>query len=130
MTAFEKYLLDKGFKPYDRQFINNKCVDVPCDGESNFSSLGKLYNVWQKDGIEIKFGGSEKGKPPTLVSPRPNVIHKNAYLDDNGNVYDVILPIRDDDRMNIMLKEYPFDVIYESLIKREIFFDIPYPTSK
>lgn len=84
MTAFEQYLFDKGFRPFKQVFFKQLSYEpLELNKISSFSTMepGRIENVWIKDDMKIFFGLSEKGKPPTLISPRP----KGIYFDDDMN---------------------------------------------
>lgn len=68
MHSFEKYLLEKGYKPYREIF--NKGVGftmVEIEGDFSYSSMGLLQACYRKEGCaDIWFGLDIADTPPTL----------------------------------------------------------------
>lgn len=95
MISFEKHLIENGWTTTDT---------------GHYSSLGTVQKKYTKDGKEIIIGLSERGKPVTLVYPRPTIIHKGFY--ENLN----------DDFMNRILQTIPNERILESLFDPKIKF--------
>lgn len=105
---FPQFLKNMGYEPY--RYVYNKHIKswkyVPCKDDDFFSSMvsGGLDVRYIKDDVEFIWGLHEKGKPPVLISPRPNT-----------------KPIKfvDDDLMFNILSSFPFDEIYESCLRRK-----------
>ena len=93
MISFEKFLIDNGWTTSDI---------------GPYSSLGTVQKKYLKDGKEILIGLSEKGKPVTLISPRPSVIRVGW----NGTINHVF---PDDDLTNRILQVVSNERILESL---------------
>jgi hypothetical protein len=73
------YLIEKGYKPF--RWSRNRLT--PCDRPIEFSSVtvgGVDVRLIKGNSVFI-YGLHEKGKPPTLIYPRP----KGIYLDDEMN---------------------------------------------
>jgi hypothetical protein len=139
MTSFEQMLLDKGYLKFI--FNGNTMKYEVAKGHtiSTMVNLGHIYihssdtNLLNKieqgksvleedftDDIRVNqicFGRSEKGKPPTLISPRPRIEIKRFRND-----REVTENEGRDDSMNHVLKEIPFDKIFEAMFDRSIIF--------
>jgi hypothetical protein len=87
MHGFELFLLETG---YIKTSINDKTI----------SSLSSLDRRYEKEGSVIIFGLSEKGKPPTIVYPRPIIT--------NGNISKIA---SDDDINRILINKPCHEVI-------------------
>tara|TARA_R110000823_G_scaffold236694_1_gene362312 strand:+ start:40 stop:342 length:303 start_codon:yes stop_codon:yes gene_type:complete len=86
MTGFEEYIISKGWVTKDK---------------GDYSSLGTIYKKYTKYGdIDIYFGLSEKGLPPTILSPRPLVLEPNCFY-----------AMRDHDINRILNKNAPSEVL-------------------
>lgn len=112
---FTKYLIeDLGFKSYRKvqgNYVENNIND--------FSTLqnGGIDVRYIKDNIEIIWGLHEANKPPTLISPRPNILVETK----KDSKIIKINQLRDD-AMNICLKEETAEDIYKALFDRTIKF--------
>lgn len=112
---FTKYLIeDLGFKTYRKvqgSYVENNIND--------FSTLqnGGIDVRYVKDDIEIIWGLHEMNKPPTLISPRPNITVETKK---DGKIIK-INQLRDD-AMNICLKEEKAEDIYKALFDKSIKF--------
>lgn len=90
-TLFEKYLIDQGF--------------IPDSDKEYYSSVDHIQTIYKKDGIEFYFGLSEKGKPPTLIYPRPN-LKCNSFVDDND--------------INRLLMKYDSETIFKACLDKNV----------
>lgn len=99
MTIFEKFLLDNGYK---KHFYNPKTKQNELTDKHIISTIVNLDHRYIKGDSIFYFGLHEKGKPPTLISPRPRIsVRRNGIIEDE----------RMDDSMNIVLsKENPLDI--------------------
>ena len=81
MSAFTDYLIGIGYKPYRKVFVNKK-FEYQLSTYDYFTTVmgGGLDIRFLKDGKEIVWGLSENGKPPTLISPRPNGIKSDDEM--------------------------------------------------
>jgi hypothetical protein len=127
MSNFEQYLHDNGFMPFIELFNRktktfyleplelNKC--------NTFSTMvdGRLHNVWVKEDKAIYFGLNEKSKPPTLLSPRPNI--EFAIIENNKKQ---VLEncFWSDDAMNICLKKYSNEQIFQAIYDKNIILKV------
>ncbi len=68
MTAFELYLIEKGFKVYRKVWNKQKQDFDLIQGYKTVSSLGNLFNIYIKGGIEILFGLGTVGTFPTILN--------------------------------------------------------------
>ena len=114
--SFENYLIKKGYK---RFVVENGKLYEP----KNFyySSLNHFIRcIFKKDindKFGIVFGLNDYGMPPILIEPRPNikdVIHKG---------YRFSFPY-DDGVMSRILNDTDFDLIYESLLNRDVLIEV------
>lgn len=114
-----KYLVeDLGYKSY--RYISGEYIP---NNINDYSTMveGGLDIRYIKDGDKSKqiiFGLHEKGKPATLITPRPNIIVK--IKDSEGKV--TFINHNFDDAMNICLKEEPANKIYEAMYDKTIEF--------
>ena len=117
-------LLERGFKLYQ-------------GGYTSFSTMQKdgIDARFKKDNIVFIWGLHEKGKPPTLISPRPKIIKlgrkpfenwmgrwgikpdKNGTVSDNKNE-------SHDDMMNECLNIFPHETIIDVAINKNATFDL------
>jgi len=96
--SLPEYLLQEGFMPFRKLFIDGNWIYEPCEFNNDYSSLvnGKLDYRFIKDGKEIIWGLNERHKPPTLVYPRPKGVNTddemNKILLDNDSetIYNMI----------------------------------------
>lgn len=130
MTTFEQYLIDKGYVRYK---ISNHSYVIP--KYHSFSTMGDLSYIYfpkevaekimpgniiaemdrEEWGKQVSFGLHEKGKPPTLIYPRPRI---NLRVIHNDRVF--ILDEQFDDIMNRALDEFTMDEIYAAMLDKEI----------
>lgn len=80
----------------------------------SFSSMGNIHFVYIKGESKIWYGLNEFGKPPTLISPRPNVKEGEYY---HFNEYG-------DDIMNRSLKAIDAEKIYSAMFDTSITLEI------
>jgi hypothetical protein len=136
MTKFEGFLIDKGYSTYildckemkyqkSNQHIISTMVNLDHryihNTDRNFlDKINKGKSVmdedftWEDRKGEICFGLHEKGKPCTLISPRPRIrVMKN----------DIILTEQNDDAMNIVLKEIEYEEIFKAMYDKSICFE-------
>lgn len=110
MTSFEQMLLDKGYLKYSN---NSKTKELELDNSDFFSTMGVLeYTyIYPTTKRKVVFGLSEKGKPPTLIYPRPKIL-----LFRGG---DLITEIRDD-AVNVALLTFDNEYIYKAMFDSSI----------
>lgn len=97
MSSFTDYLIEIGYKPYRKVYANKKFEYIPSTYDYFTTVMGGGLDIrFMMGDKEIVFGLSENGKPPTLISPRPN-------------------GIKDDDSMNRALKTFTPMEIYEMI---------------
>lgn len=117
MTNFEQCLINKGYKRYR---YNVKTKEYEIAKSYLLSSLGTLeYHYINDSGKHIIFGLSELNKPPTLISPRPNI---KVYKTING--IDGVLTNHSDDAMNIVLMNTDYDDIYKAMFDSNLVIKI------
>jgi len=111
MTSFEQMLLDKGYLKYSN---NPKTKELELDNSDFFSTMGVLEYTYIHPITKRKvvFGLSEKGKPPTLIYPRLNImVFRKGEL---------ITEVRDDAVNTALLKfdnEYIYNACFDSKIR-------------
>lgn len=144
MTAFENMLIDKGYKKYvfncktmkyeltDKHIISTMAnLDHRYIHETDKVILKKIEQgesvmdddfTWEDRKGVICFGLHEKGKPPTLISPRPkiSVIREREY---GGKKQIVIENENFDDSMNLALSKEKPEQIFKALFDDSIFFE-------
>jgi len=128
MKTLTDYLVSMGFKAYRKIYLGKKEIKTQTnygfkvDYITSFDYTNKItvdyfstslkgaVDVrYIKDNIEIVIGLNEKGKPPTLIYPRPKIMING---DEKNN----------DDAMNICLsKETPED-IFKAMFDKSITF--------
>ena len=137
------HLLDiikrEGFKGYSKIY-NNKTKEYKYTNEIvglGFSTMvnGGMDVRFIKGDKEIVWGLSEYKKPPTLISPRPNIevkrfvdINKIIY-DDNLNEKTIVIKTLvgsdfqySDNSMNICLKRESHEDIFKAMYDKTIIF--------
>jgi len=136
MTQFEQMLIEKG---YIRHFLHGKpmkfvagtnlisslgCMDHRYFHSTDTNALQKIAEgksimdndfTWADRKGEICFGLREKGKSPTLISPRPQIEIKRIV---DGK--EVIEDERYDDSMNVVLKDIPHEDILKAMFDKSI----------
>lgn len=111
-----KYIVSQGYKPF--RYINQKLV--PDSGNVSFLTMkhGGLDIRYVKEGSpNIIYGLREHGKPPTLISPRPNITVLNDRYE-----YGFITQERDD-AMNICLQKEKVEDIFKAMFDNKIKFE-------
>lgn len=115
-----KYLVDDlSYKSY--RYVAGKYVP---NNINDYSTMveGGLAVHYMKNSDETKqiiFGLHEKGKPPTLISPRPNIILR--LTDSEGRTTSMNQWF--DDAMNVCLREETANKIYEAMYDKNIQFN-------
>lgn len=97
MIGFEKYLIEQG---WEKKVYNPKTGMLEVTFIHTISTLGNLdyrYIHRSFNGLQIIVGLHERGKPVTLISPRPVGIN--------------------DDEMNALLMEGDYSKIMNDIIK-------------
>jgi len=89
----------------------------------DFSTMrvGGISTFWIKDNDfenPIVWGLNSMGKPPTLITPRPEILIKKINKD--NQVY--FLNNSDDDAVNYVLSNEDSLLIYDAIINKNIFF--------
>lgn len=77
MTGFEKYLIDNGWEKF---VMNTNTMELERTDKHIISTMVNLDHRYFKDGNQIIFGLSEKGKPCTLIYPRPNRVRNDDEM--------------------------------------------------
>ena len=141
MTQFEQMLLDKG---YIKHILNCKTMKFETAKRHTISTmvninhryfhktdeniLQKIANgesvmeedfTWEDRKGEICFGIHERGKPPTLISPRPRIEVKRIK-----DSKEVIENEQYDDSMNVVLKYIPHEEIFKAMYDKSIIIRI------
>ena len=141
MTQFEQMLLDKG---YIKHILNCKTMKFETAKRHTISTmvninhryfhktdeniLQKIANgesvmeedfTWEDRKGEICFGLHERGKPPTLISPRPRIEVKRIK-----DSKEVIENEQYDDSMNVVLKYIPHEEIFKAMYDKSIIIRI------
>jgi len=114
MKNFIQYLEDTGYKPY-RKFKDGS-LKLTIKNQFSTSVEGALCDFWIKNEDyqnPIVWGLSEKGKPPTLICPRPQI----SYTKENTYLIGAF-----DDSMNICLQKEDPEDIYKALYNKSIVF--------
>jgi|SRR6185437_1037155 len=139
MTAFERFLLDKGYLKYVLNCKNMKFEYTDKHEISTMVNLDHRYfhstdtNVlnkiaagksvkekdftWEDRKGEICFGLNEQGKPATLVSPRPQI---RITRTKNGETE--LISQTSDDAMNHVLQCEDFEKILKAMYDKTIMF--------
>ena len=141
MTQCEQMLLDKG---YIKHILNCKTMKFETAKRHTISTmvninhryfhktdeniLQKIANgesvmeedfTWEDRKGEICFGIHERGKPPTLISPRPRIEVKRIK-----DSKEVIENEQYDDSMNVVLKYIPHEEIFKAMYDKSIIIRI------
>lgn len=137
MYGFDKFIIDKGFKPYifdtekGRHLVNRET-----NGKTYPSTIGNLDVRFVRIGSELQrkieakekieeedyknnyiiCGLSELHKPPTLISPRPKIMRKTKI--DGG--YKVERLDVFDDYINRMLKDTSHEEVFERMFNQKM----------
>ena len=125
MNKFTDYLIDKGYKPFERNVTKEGKVEY-VKPRSYFSSMGMVSLVYVKGDKEIRVGLSEKGLPPTLMHPRPRMYSKKETILEDGTLLNGIYAQNSDKWMNRVLQNENVEDIYKALFDRSIKFNIDY----
>jgi len=112
MTAFETFLLSKGYKKY---FLNKQNVFEETT-KHQLSTMAVLVYYYFKGNNPnpITFGLNQRGCPPTLIHPRPEIRITNKT--DNGWI---MMPITDA-IMTRILDSVPHQQIYNAMFDRTL----------
>ena len=99
-------------------YIKEKGFELTKGREDDYSTMveyGTYGRYTHKDGRCIYWGLNEKGRPPTLITPRPRILkmEKKGYL--SGEY-------RDDNMFLCLQKETPED-IFKAMFDRSIVFN-------
>jgi hypothetical protein len=116
MTKFETFLIDKGYTMYAFNAKENKLYKPKTHVISTMVNLGHIYI---HNSNKIVFGLHEKGKPTTLISPRPRIEIKRL-IDDKVVIFDEWY----DDSMNVVLSKINFEDIFKAMYNKEIILKI------
>lgn len=110
MTSFEQMLLNKGYLKYSNNSTTKK---LELDNSDSLSTMGILEYTYMHpaSGRKVVFGLSEKGKPPTLIYPRPRI-----YLFRDGGI---ITEVRDN-AVIVALQKFGDEYIYEAMFNKTI----------
>lgn len=88
MTPLELYLIESGYTRYKPNGVLAKDTDT-------YSTMGSVWFDYVLGDRSYRIGLHERGKPPTLISPRPNIVRGRMVM---AELYD--------DNMNIVLARY------------------------
>lgn len=141
MTNFENMLIDKG---YIKHILNCKTMKYEIANKHVISTMVNLDHryihktdevllkkieqgksvmdddfTWEDRKGVICFGLHEKGKPPTLINPRPRIEVKRIK---DGK--EVIENEQFDDSMNVVLKDIPHEEIFKAMYDTDIVIKI------
>ena len=120
MTSFEYMLIDKG---YTKHIFNCITMEHELTTEHVISSMVNLDHRYIRGDNYICFGLNEKGKPSTLISPRPTItIQREREI--NGEKVTVFEDETLDDSMNVLLTKVDNEDIYNALYDDSIKFFI------
>jgi hypothetical protein len=132
-TAFEKFLVEKGYVPHRVDFKTNVLTEITGHYFYSSTGLGSILFV-PKDGVMfekiqkkdfdsitsedvltcISFGLGQVDSPPTLLYPRPRI----CVLRDHP-VYGVLEGGEGDDQnMTHVLETFPFETIFEAMFDK------------
>ena len=117
-TAFENYLIKKGFNPHSYNFKTKQLEPTDKIGYSSMGILRLVYINPSDPDFKVYFGLNQKGFSPTLIEPRPKV--EILKRNDEG-----FLVVQDQSRDSIMisiLEKESFDDILEAMRDRTIIF--------
>lgn len=110
MIAFERYLLENGYKKYRMDFSNKQNPTLEETNTSSYSTMGDIHyyyiheNDTEKENI-ITCGLNQKDNPATLIHPRPIVRWEKHYSCQYS-----------DKIMERILKDQPFDIVLKSIL--------------
>lgn len=126
----QDYLIKKGYIGYRAVFEKNNLV-FKKNTMGYFSTMvnGGLDIRYVKDSDfknAIIYGLNERGKPPTLVYPRPKIYLKKYCEVSKTTIW---LSETMDDAMNYCLYKESFDDIFKAMFNKNIVFeyDLSYP---
>ena len=115
MKHFFDYLQGIGYKPH--RFNGQGWIETPLEKALSFSTVEPygLAMAWidEKSNI-IMWGLSEAGLPPTLLSPRPVILHKT----ETGNDIRCVNVADNDHVINYVLANYAPSFVYASMMRR------------
>lgn len=100
MEGFKKYLIDKGWKPYIRDYKNNGFIEFEVKS-GGFSTMGILHQWFFHDDIDINpfmFGLNKKDHPPSFFSP-----------------------VFDDTDMDKVFEKFTFEEIYNAWLNHTVY---------
>lgn len=122
MTKFEEFLISKGYEMFAFDAKEMKYYKPKSHIISTMVNLGHIYIHNSKDKKQIAFGLSQKGKPTTLISPRPNIrVKRYRTIDEQEKK--VIENETYDDSMNLVLSKINFEDIYKAIYNNSICFN-------
>lgn len=121
MTAFENYLIEQGFKRY-RQVFEKGNWRLEEIYKGSVSTMWDLAFIYLKGDLKIIFGLGEKGKPPTLQSPR------HFTVTWSGEDFIRRRLVNDDEMNRILMKYSPAEVLHAIENKTNLKIErVPYP---
>ena len=109
MTGFELFLITKGFIKHRYNFKTQK-NEVSTE-KHTISTMTNLDYRYIKNNDIIIFGLHEKGKPTTLISPRPRIDVNNK-------------PSNSDDSMNKALLKINYNTILKAMYDESIILNV------
>lgn len=87
-----------------------------------YSSLGYSRQKVIYNGVECVWGLSEKGRPPTLIYPRPRIYVKRREVI-GGVECNVIYDNNRDDSMSICIEKEEPEVIAKAMFDDNLYFE-------
>ena len=88
MIAFEKYLIDNGYKVSHRALRSGKYIDI--DGYKYISSLDNLSNFYVKGNRRFTVGLGEIGTPVHITYPEI-ILQNKIYFGENKHAHNLTL---------------------------------------
>ena len=115
MTGLENYLIEQG---YTRYHYDHKTMSLVKSEGYLLSTMGNLdYRYVLDDDFDnqIIFGLNEKGKPATLIYPRPNIrVQKGSQFIGN----------EEDNAMNTVLMNFSHEDILDAIKDADIILSV------
>jgi hypothetical protein len=107
-SGFERFLHSKGYRL--KVYRNRELVSVK---RFTLSLMGDSAAYYIKDNQTVIYGLNEKGKPPTLLSPLPQVFVKRE-TETKSNIHQ--------SSIEVMFQQESYEQIYEAMFDQSIVF--------